>query len=317
MRIVDWQSLSADRVALLYAEESERWQRLLDWDIAPRWSEIERRRRQGLEAGLAVVDDAGTVQGWSHFAVRDRVLRIDTLNAGSESVGQVLIEHLLSSRALAYVERVSLLAFADAAGLTQALRAAGLSVDRYWYLGREATRVSPLSPPGLRGWNAQDVHATAELLLRSYEPTAESRPFAAGGSREQWVEYVTALTRGDISGALMPDASLCLPEGPDRLAAVALVTRTAEGAAQIAQLVVDPTKRRRQLGTQLLELASAAAARAGCRRVSMMVGGSNRPGRALLEAARFKTMGSLLAAGALQPRRSTSVAPVGAFMTRR
>ena len=173
------------------------------------------------------------------------------------------------------------------------------------------------SPPGLRGWNAQDVHATAELLLRSYEPTAESRPFAAGGSREQWVEYVTALTRGDISGALMPDASLCLPEGPDRLAAVALVTRTAEGAAQIAQLVVDPTKRRRQLGTQLLELASAAAARAGCRRVSMMVGGSNRPGRALLEAARFKTMGSLLAAGALQPRRSTSVAPVGAFMTRR
>jgi ribosomal protein S18 acetylase RimI-like enzyme len=80
---------------------------------------------------------------------------------------------------------------------------------------------------------------------------------------------------------------------------LAIVTRVAESTAHLAQLVVDPQFQGRRLGAQLMELASAAAARAGCRRMTLIVGGSNRRARSIYEAARFHAMGSFVAAGAL------------------
>ncbi len=317
VRLVDWQTLAAERLESLYAEEIDRWQRLLDWETTARWEEIERRRRQGAASGLVAIDESGRVRGWCHYAVRDRVLRLDTFTASDDGIAQLLLDRLLSVPALAYVERVSAFLFSDLNGLSQAFRARGLSVDRYWYLGREL--MNPMSPPvlqGVRRWRVEDSLATAALFGRAYDASAETRPFAPLGTPEQWFGYVNDLSRGG-SGLLIPEATLCLPAGPDRLSAVVLVTRIGESTAHLAQLVVEPQLRRRRIGQQLMETASAAAARVGCRRITVTLGGSNRPARSLFEAARYRTMGSMLAAGTLQPRRSTSVAPGGAVMTRR
>ncbi len=310
LRIVEWQTLAAERVAGLYAEETDRWQRLLDWDTSRRWEAIEGRRRQGAASGWAVLDETGVVRGWCHFNIRDRVLRIEAFNAEDETASQLMLDRLLSAPALAYVERVSMFVLCDVDGLTQALRARGLSLDRYWYLGRELNPVSPPSLQGIRSWRLEDVQATAALFGRAYEKTVETRPFAPLGTPEQWSAYAGELFRG-ASGALLPEACLCLPAGPDKLSAVAIVTRIGENTAHLAQLVVDPALRRRRVGQQLMDLASAAAARQGCRRMTLIVGGANRPARAMFDAARYRTMGSLVAAGTLQPRRGSGTVASG------
>jgi ribosomal protein S18 acetylase RimI-like enzyme len=316
MRPIDWQALSADRLAPLYAGEVDRWLRLLDWDTAGRWEDVERQRRQGLAPGVAVLDEAGVVHGWSHYTVRNGALRIEAFAAASEPVAQLMLDRLLNDQALVFITRVSLFAFSEAPGLVAALRRKGLSVDRYWYLGREIARTPPPMTDA-RGWRIEDLPATAALLARGYEARVETRPFAPGGTIEEWTAYLRELLAGSPSGPLLPEASLCIPGGPNRLSAVALVSRIADATAHLVQLVVDPEMQRRRLGLQLMECVSASAARAGCRLLTVHVGGSNRRARSLFEASRFRTMGNFLAAGTLQPRRSTSVAPGGAVMTRR
>lgn len=316
LRLADWQTLAVERMHPLYAEEIERWQRLFEWDTEARWREIEARRRQGLAAGLVVVDDAGQVSGWCHYAVRDRVMRIDTFSARQEQAAEMMLERLLSPSALTYVERVSALLFSNLPGLPQTLRAHGLTVDRYWYLARDLSPVAPPALPSIRRWRPEDSLATVALLGRAYDPSVETRPFAPLGTPEQWMDYLAGINRG-VQGALLPEASFCLPAGPDKLAAVVLVTRIGESSAHLAQLVVDPAARRRRIGQQLMEMASAAAARAGCRRLTALVGGSNRPGRSLFETARYHATGSLLAAGTLQPRRATTAGQRAAGVVRR
>jgi ribosomal protein S18 acetylase RimI-like enzyme len=98
---------------------------------------------------------------------------------------------------------------------------------------------------------------------------------------------------------------------------VALVTRIAESTAHLVQLAVDPQMRGRHLGTQLLEIVCSSANQAGCTHMTLFVGGRNSAARSLYESSRFESRASFVAAGSLQPRRSTSVAPGSAVITRR
>ena len=318
MNIVDWRTLSSDRMAVLFAEEARRWSNDLEWDTAIRWQAIERERRLGIASGLVVLDETGTaVLGWSHHQVRHRALEIYTLSASSDAVAQALLDRMLSATAPAGIERVSLFVFSDAANLAQTVKARGLAVDRYWYLGRDLQRVAPASLPDMRGWRVEDLTTTAALLSRAYEAGADARPFAPGGTPDDWMNYLNDVSRGTRYGTFQQDASFCITAGPSRLVAVALVTGISDSTAHLAQLAVDPQMRRRRVGPQLMEIACAAAARAGYRRITVQVGGSNRNARSLFEGSRFTTLGTFVAGGALQPRRSTSVAPGGAVMTRR
>jgi ribosomal protein S18 acetylase RimI-like enzyme len=298
LRVVDWRTLPSDRMRMLYAAEADRWSRL-EWDTAAEWHEVERSRQVGTASGLAVLDEAGKVVGWACYHMRNRALQIGVFNAASEAVTDALVGQMLSEQTLAFVEAVTVFVLSDAPGLTAALRKKGLSVDRYWYLGRDLARTPPPALSDIRGWRFDDIPATIDLLSRGYTGTSESRPFAPGGLPEEWSEYVHRLTGGLGCGALLPEASLCIPSGPGRIVGLAIVTRVAESTAHLAQLVVDPQFQGRRLGVQLMELASAAAARAGCRRLTLIVGGGNRRARSIYEAARFHAMGSFVAAGAL------------------
>jgi ribosomal protein S18 acetylase RimI-like enzyme len=316
-RAVDWRLLAADRAAVLIADEVDRWARLLEWETAAQWRDIERARQAGIAPGVAVIDENGAVAGWSQYHTRNQVLHIAAFAARSETVANLMLDHILSGPALAFVQSVMLFAFTDAPGLAAALRQHGLSVDRYFYMARDLTRSAPLSLPDLRCWRPEDLQATADLLKRSYEPRCETRPFAPGGTPAEWADYAFRLTKGNGCGEFDTDASLCIPAGPGRLMAAAIVTRVSENTAHLAQLVVDPQLRGRRVGVQLMELACAAAARGGSRRMTLLVAGSNRRARSLYETARFQPRGSFICGGTLQPRRSTSAAPPGAVITRR
>src|ERR1044072_10031210 len=89
-----------------------------------------------------------------------------------------------------------------------------------------------------------------------------------------------------------------------RLAAVALVSRISPGTGHLVQLVVDPRMRRRGHGSALLRGACGAAARAGLRRMTLLVDGRNDGARWLYDEAGLELMGSFVAGGALHGHRS-------------
>src|SRR5262249_21734064 len=152
----------------------------------------------------------------------------------SEAAVQLLLDATFDAATLSTAEGVTFFAFADAPGLTAALRAKGLAVDRYWYLGREAWRDAVPQVQDVRRWRPEDLPAAAALLLRAYEAHDEARPFAPRGTRGEWQDYVRQLTASTGCGALLPEACLCIPGGPNQLAGLALVTRIAPGTAHLA-----------------------------------------------------------------------------------
>jgi ribosomal protein S18 acetylase RimI-like enzyme len=314
---VDWRTLPAERVTPLYTSEIERWASALEWETAKDWEEVEKGRQLGTVAGVVVTNEAGATLGWCYYIVHKRALQIGSFIASSDAAAQVMLDAVLRDETRASVDTVTLFAFADAPNLAAALRLRGLTVDRYWYLGRDLQRTPPPRLPDVRKWRVDDVQATAELLARAYDGRDESRPFAPRGLPEEWTDYVQQLTMGTGCGRLMQDVCISVPGGPNRLLAVALVTRIGEGTGHLVQLAVDPQMRGRHLGTQLLEVACSAANQAGCTRMTLFVGGKNSRARSLYESHRFENMASFLAAGSLQPQRSTSAAPGGAVGIRR
>jgi len=314
---IDWRTLPAERVTPLYTAETERWGSALEWDTTKDWDEVAKGRRLGTVAGVVVINETGALAGWCYYLIHKRALQIGSFIASSDAVAQVMLDAVLQDDVRASVDTVTLFAFADAPNLAASLRLRGLTVDRYWYLGRELQRVAPPRLPDVRKWRVDDVQATADLLARAYDRRDESRPFAPRGLAEEWIDYVQQLTTGTGCGRLMPDVSVCVPGGPNRLLAVALVTRIAEGTSHLVQLAVDPQMQGRHLGTQLLEIACSGANLAGCTRMTLFVGGKNSRARSLYESHRFENMASFIAAGSLQPQRSTNAATGSAAGIRR
>lgn len=314
---VDWTTLPRERMTALYAAEAARWASTLDWDTTGQWDELERGRSLGTVGGVVMLDDRGAPAGWSFYLLHDRALQIGGFVAPSDAVGQAMLDWVLSRPGHDAVGRISMFAYAEAPGLPQLLRAKGLSVDRYWYLARTLQRQAPPRLSDARPWRADDTVATADLLMRAYAAPDEARPFAPHGERPAWIEYVEQLTTGIGCGRILPEACVAVPGGPNRLLAVALVTRIAAGTAHLAQIAVDPQLQGKRVGLQLLEAACAAAGQTGAERMTLLVGGRNARARRLYEAARFESMGTFVSAGTLQPRRSTSVAPGMVAMARR
>lgn len=317
LKAIDWRTVPADRMATIYRIEAERWMSALDWDTEKDWLEVERARQLGTANGVAIVDETGEILAWGYCLLHRRTLQVGALVGAHDARAQLLLDRMLSADALSSADAVTVFAFADETGLAAALRNRGLSVERYWYLGRELERMAPAPPAGIRRWRPDDLQATADVLAHAYGQPDEARPFAPRGTYAEWVEYAAQLTEGTGCGTLLPEACICMPGGPNRLFGLALVTRISESTAHLAQLAVDPQMQGRRLGSQMLKLACAAAAQAGCRRMTLLVGGRNSRARSLYEGSRFEVMGTFLAAGTFQPCRSTRVAPGGVVMTRR
>jgi ribosomal protein S18 acetylase RimI-like enzyme len=305
----DWSEAPAAVTRALYDAEIERWGHALEWDTATNWAEVERGRRLRTVRGWLARDRAGTVQGWTFYLQQGNSLSIGGFVSSSDVCTTLLLDCTFNDAAMAEIDTVTFFAFADVEGLAPALKRRGLTAGRSWYLGRSIPMQGVMDwPRTTRGWRLDDVDATASLLERAYGRSDGSRPFAPRGTRREWLQYVSRLAQTNGCGTLLADASLCVPAGPGRLTAVALVSRISPGTAHLVQLVVDPSAQRRGHGAALLSGCCRAAARAGCRRMTLLVDGRNTVARGLYDAAGFEVLGSFVAAGALQPLRSTSMA---------
>jgi hypothetical protein len=151
---------------------------------------------------------------------------------------------------------------------------------------------------------------------RAFEPrdlSGRSLPMA----RREWHHYVAQLVTGTGCGTLLPSACHSVGSGPDRLRAVALVTRIGPLTAHLAQA-------RRRPGdawpASWCHAAGGRVRRARRRRLHAHDPARRWPqsgGAALYAHAGFEPSRAFVRAGGRYPRRSTSVAPGGVIITRR
>jgi len=310
LQCVDWRSWTPERIAPLIRAEIDRWSATFDWDAAANFSHVEQGRALGIVRGW-IVTDGDAVAGWCYYLLTGSALQVGGFTATTAAVSALMSERVFAEACEAGVETTTFFAYADAPGLVDALQRANLAVDRYWYLGRDLVDERQPSDGVVRSWRHDDVVPAAELFMRSYEPSEPSRPFAPTGTDAEWLDYVVQLTLARGCGDVMPDACVVVPNDDRSVAAVAIVSRINAATAHLVQLAVDPRARRSGLGAAVLRAASAAAQRAGCRRMTLLVSERNTAARRLYDARGFTACTSVLGAGSIQPLRLTSVAGGG------
>lgn len=313
---VDWREADRGRLTALYAAEIRRWSDVLGWDTASSWDHIELGRCLGTVSGLCALDADGAIAGWTFYLRHRDVLQVGGFMAASEDTTAALLDAILASDTAARAGSVTLFAFTDAPGLTDALAHRGLTVVRYDYLAKPLIAEPHTPSLDVRPWRKDDAIAVARLLASAYPMADEGRPFAPRGTAEEWQEYVGQIVNAAGCGTIMPDASFVAPNGPDRMAGVILVTRLATATAHVAQIAVDPATERRGLGRLLIGAACANAREAGCARMTLLVDDRNARARRLYEHARFVAVAGFVSAGRRQPVRLTSVAAGGRAVTR-
>jgi ribosomal protein S18 acetylase RimI-like enzyme len=300
-------------MAPLFRAETARWASTLEWDAASSFQEVERGRQLRTVSGFVALDERREVAGWTYYLVHEGALQIGGFVSNSEACTTMLLSAVMRDPQADGADVVTLFVFSDAPGLVQAARDHRLAVSRYWYLARDVEPGRRVAVRDARKWRMDDAPATVDLLMRAYGAPDGGRPFAPRGQRSDWEQYVKQIIEARGCGTLMPEACFCVPAGPGRLSAVALVSRVGPHTGHLVQLAVDPQFQRRGIGSSLVESACDAVAAAGCRKITLLVAGQERRARALYDGAGFESVASFVAAGAmgaaLQPRRSTSVAP--------
>jgi ribosomal protein S18 acetylase RimI-like enzyme len=310
LAILDWRQADRAHFAALYAGEIRRWSDVLGWDTAASWHHIELGRRLGTVPGLLALDANGAIAGWTFYLLHRGVLQVGGISAVSESATTALVEGICSSEAAANAQSATVFAFTDAPGLSDALARRGLAVGAYDYLVKALPDRRPGAvgasadaggepgvSPSLRHWRDREAESVAALLRLAYPGADGGRPFASGGTVEEWQEYVDQLVGAAGCGTIMPDGSFVVANGPDRISGVVLVTRLATGTAHIAQLAVDPKATRRGLGRLLVEAACARAGAARCDRITLLVEGRNTAARRLYEGSGFQAVARFVSAG--------------------
>ena len=313
LAIVDWRQADRARLAALYAGEIRRWSDVLGWDTAASWDHIDLGRRLGTVSGLLALDANGAIAGWSFYLLHRGVLQIGGISAVSEPVTTALVDRICSSEAAANAQSATVFAFTEAPGLSDALARRGLTVGAYDYLVKTLPALSDSGPgavglasdrsgepavsPALCHWRDREAESVAALLRLAYPGADGGRPFAPGGTVEEWQEYVDQLVGAAGCGTIMPEGCYVVPNGPDQISGVVLVTRLAAGTAHIAQLAVDPQATRRGLGRMLVEAACARASGAGCDRITLLVEGRNTAARRLYECSGFQAVARFVSAG--------------------
>jgi ribosomal protein S18 acetylase RimI-like enzyme len=333
-----WEGVAAGTIAPAMEREARIWRAELGWDVRESWQAIEPARISGRLPGFIARHQSGDLAGFTCFLVHHRTLQVALLAAETPAAASLLVEGILSSAEAQSAETCAVCVRDAAPGLRDLLSGHGFDAVTYRYLemrpGLLNDRGDPVSsfarllndrgdpvssparflddrgdPISFRHWRADDLDPVIRLLQRAYPDGQEVRAFAPNGTAEEWADYVTGLVIGPGCGRMSRAASFVL-SGPDagEVEAAVLATELGPGTGHIAQVAVDPTARRRGVGTALLVRTIEAFAAAGCERVTLLVSEANQRAAAIYERLGFRDSAAFVVAVNRQPRRLTSVA---------
>lgn len=272
MNIVDWRSLDSARIAPLLETERRRWLTQLRWDYAANLADIERARISGQLPGYVALADDHCV-GWSYHLLHRGTLQIGSIVAASADATKCLLDATLRSAEARAATAAMAFGFFDAPGIDRAFRDAKWFVGEYSYQQRDLNAAGS-SSSSFECFDLALSSRMAGLLCEAYADDRTPRPFAPNGTSDEWQEYLAQLIHTTGCGAFDPGISVLNRQG-DRLTAAALVTRIGPATVHLAQLVVDPSARGRGHGAAALDAASALAAKAGMKEMTLLVSASN------------------------------------------
>jgi ribosomal protein S18 acetylase RimI-like enzyme len=313
MRLEEWREWPADEVAALFERQQVRWARDLGWDAQPLFTLIERARGAGELPGMLAVEEDGSISGWAYASVQDGILFIGALHGDRAEIVRALLDAVLETVEASYARAYRCFIFPDTPAVAAALTRRRFDVQPFLYLSRA---IAPGEPEASRGssdgltvrlWDLDDLPETARLLARAYAGTAGARCFAPAGRLDEWAAYLAQIARTPACGIWAPDESLACPdEAGERLDAILIATRLSDRTTHVAQVAVDPRRRRHGTAAALVEASARRAAAAGARVQTLLVAESNRPARALYERLGFTPASCFLFAE--RPRISRVVA---------
>jgi ribosomal protein S18 acetylase RimI-like enzyme len=295
VNVCDWRDAAPDVVAPLYQLAQRRWLRELGWDTSAACDEIERARTTWGLPGLLAVDDAGQVRGWAYFYPSEGTLQVGGLAADTPLATRALLDALVQLSNAEGIDRVSCFVFDEAPELCGELDRRGFRSEHFLYLTRDLDRSpSGVERPRIDRWNTGDVAGVAALLREAYD-AADAIHFAPGHTTAAWEHYVGNIVGQTGLGRFDQDAT-CIVRAGGHLDAAALMTTLSSNTAHLAQVAVHPSRRREGLAASLVEEACSRAARAGRRRITLLVAASNVPARRLYDALGFTPCATFVAA---------------------
>ncbi len=324
IRCEDWRNTSADVLQALYRLERARWMSGLHWDIDSTHRLLEDARTRGHAPGLIALDSSGRPAGWAYYGLANRMLQIGGLVASSGEVTRALLDGILRSTEADMASDLMCFAFPASPALESALARQRFAITKYLYLSRELKAGSDpwrlRSATRIAHWREMDAVMSVRLMARAYAGVASARVFAPRGTLDEWATYLAQVIKMPACGQFMPSASLAATEsstvnGQETLRGALIATTLQPDTAHIAQIVVDPSLRRRGLARDLIETASAIAAAQGCSRITLLVSGDNAPACALYAAAGFKPLSHFVYATRQSPNRMRGARPTSRTLT--
>jgi len=327
MILRDWCEVPADVLRAAYESERHRWLRVLQWDSAAAWHEIEHARVAWGLPGFVAIDQGGRLRGLVYYLIEHDRIDIGGLVSDTDVATDVLLDGVITVAQALELATVRGLLLDSAVALPSSLRIRAFGLERHLYLskllGVSETGVSrgqrlwarltekPLPSERVEtadSWRPCDVDAAATLLSRAYDREG-GRLFAPNNQTGEWQRYVRNLVAHVGCGTLNAALSQVIRDGND-VVGLALMTDIAPGTAHLVQLAVDPAARGARLGEALVGRACALLQQASYQTLTLMVSERNVAARALYDRAGFRHDATFLAA-------TLNVADAPAAMQRR
>lgn len=308
MSLRDWRSLTRIEVEPWYAAEREWWTRTLAWDTSSNWTVVEQARAAGNLPGL-VLYDGPEATAWTFFLVHRSILQIGALTARTPDAAADLLDSIMVTPEAQRAQGAMVFVPVVRGWLADVLADRGFSVRPFRYLLRplDSSSDGPATGQPFVNDRLADI---AALLSRAYPGADSARPFAPGGTWEEWADYTAQLVAHTGCGTLVPVCSVLeaqAPEVPGLLGAV-LTTRLAAGTGHLAQVAVDPRCQGRGMGERMVRSALVRLRAHGFTQASLLVADDNLPAGKMYERLGFSEAGRFLSAWRAQPMRSTMTA---------
>lgn len=296
MSIIDWRSISPERMAPLFELERQRWLTNLYWDCTPTLADIESARIDGRLPGFVAID-GDTIVGWSYHLVHRDALHVGGLVASSEEITTALLDATLNSREGQTSRSTIVFGYFDAPGFERALTDRGMSTESYRYLVRTIDGAGSVGESAsIDRYPLAEPAEVAKLLQRAYESEPALRPFARSDQPEEWLEYVMQLTYSNGCGIFDARSSMVVRDRCHRVVGAALVSRIADDTLHLGQVAIDPESQGRGLGQQLLERVIGESSRSRVKRMTLLVADSSAAARRLYDRMQFVEAGQFVMA---------------------
>lgn len=300
MTVLDWRTCAAADVAACYERARAEWSARYLWDTTDNWNAVEAGRVSGRLPGYLAWDTGAAPAGWCFYLRHRSSVQIGGLVGESPAVVEGLLDRILTSPEAADEGRAMAFVPNGPAFLSDVFTARGFAVRVFHYLTCTLHGVEVSEECGCRSYHTGRLAAIAHLLARAYPGADPARPFAPGGSSNEWLEYSAQLAATTGCGSLLPWASV-VAEGADstqRLVGAVLTTAIGPAIGHVAQVAVDPAAQAQGIGGRLLRTALARLRARGFTHATLLVADDNHRARDWYGRLGFEPRGAFVSATA-------------------